>query len=107
MKKSVINLVIVLFTIIVGGVNISYQFVDKKDNRGLITDNIEAFANPEVSTPGVLIGNCNGSVVITTDCKVTCWKCNRVYYPTPRVNHAVAANISGYCVCGNSMFAGN
>lgn len=62
--------------------------------------NIEALADNESGSS--IVGDCYGSVVIVTECKVVCI-CGAEWYPTPRVPKANAANVSGSCgKCGNS-----
>lgn len=71
--------------------------------------NIEALAsNGEAPIYGVstITGNCeNQTVVSLLECSVYCTSCGSTWYPSPRVPHAKARNVSGSCACGYSNWS--
>ena len=74
------------------------QSLNEVELSDLALANVEALAYSE----GGITGDCNSSTVITTECKAVCI-CGTIWYPSPRVPKAVAANVSGSCPrCGST-----
>ena len=68
-------------------------------------ENIEALTDAETNPSyGGIRGVCSQSIMVVTECKVTC-VCGNVWYPAPRVPKATVMNVSGKCsVCGNTCW---
>ena len=100
MKKHIIGIIAFAAIAVAAG----WGYIQNKQNvvlSDLAMENIEALANGE-SSGGSITGNCYSSVVVVTECKVTCI-CGATWYPTPRVPKATAQNVSGKCGrCGNT-----
>lgn len=69
--------------------------------------NVEALAQNDVTTEkeSTIKGDCLYSVVYTCECKVICFKCKAIWYPSPRRLKSAAHDVTGSCSCGNAEWS--
>lgn len=103
MKKIFFNVIFVAVIAVVAGINV-FNAQKTEILSDVAMANVEALAQVQ-NSGSTITGNCFGSIVTVTECRVICWQCGFIWLPEERQPKSSARNVEGKCgVCGNDSW---